>query len=115
MTQRPETKKQRLTLDAICAICAETGRAATMTEVAARTGRAISTIQKQVHELIDQGLLLNSRGLQPTDRRYETGWREGVTYLGKEVQRVLAEHHTSPQVVRAVDEAIASAGEVTAK
>lgn len=115
MTQRPETKKQRATLDAICAICAETGRAATMTEVAKRTGRAVSTIHKQVHDLIDQGLLLDARGLQPTDRRYETGWKEGVTFLGREVQRVLAEHHASIQVVRAVDEVVTSAGEVTPK
>lgn len=112
---KPETKKQKITLDAICAICSETGRAATMSEVAKRTGRAVSTIHKQVHDLIALGLLVDARGLQPTDRRFETGWKEGVAYLGREVQRVLAENHAHQQMVRAVDEVVTSAGEVMPK
>ena len=108
---RPQTKFQKETLDAICAIVAETGRAATLQEVAQRTGKSVTTVHAQARALRAQGLILPDRGLQPTDGRYRTGWRDGVDYLGKEVRRIVAEHHGGPAMERAVEDAVAGAAE----
>ncbi len=111
---RPETRQQKAVLDAIAGIVAETGRAATLTEVAERLDKAPSTIHRHVQGLIRAGLLLEGRGLQPTDTRFGTGWVEGVAYLGREVERIMAEHHApeamEEDVRAAVEDAKKAAG-----
>lgn len=110
---RPETRAQKQVLDAVVAICAETGRAATMREVSERTGKGTSTVHAQVHRLIKQGLLRDGRGLQPVDSRYEAGWSDGVTYLGREVSRVLAENHCGKTLIGAVELTVSAAKAIT--
>lgn len=111
MTQ-PLTKFQKTVLDAVYAICAETGRAATIQEVAARVGKGISTVWKHAEHLKEQGMLLKGRGLQPGDGRFGEGWKKGVAYAASEAERVLVENHAEPQLVKAVHEAMVDAQSV---
>ena len=82
--QQPLTRFQKNVLDAVCAICAETVRAATIKEVADRTGKGITTIWKHTETLKAQGLLLQGRGLQPGGGRFGEGWKKGVAYAASE-------------------------------
>lgn len=107
--QQPLTRFQKNVLDAVCAICAETGRAATIKEVADRTGKGITTIWKHTETLKAQGLLLQGRGLQPGGGRFGEGWKKGVAYAASEAERVLVENHAEPQLVKAVHEAMVDA------
>jgi len=110
---RPETRAQKQVLDAVNMICAETGRAATIKEVAERTGKGNSTVHAQVQHLIKQGLLRDGRGLQPVDARYEEGWKDGVTYLGREIGRVLAENHAGKTLIGAIELTVTGAKAIT--
>lgn len=112
---RPETRQQKAVLDAIAGIVAETGRAATLTEVADRLNKAPSTIHRHVQGLIRAGLLLEGRGLQPADKRFGTGWVEGVAYLGREVERIMAEHHAPDAMVEEVQAAVQDAKKAAEK
>jgi predicted ArsR family transcriptional regulator len=103
------TKFQKNVLDAVYAICAETGRAATIKEVAIHLNLGITTVWKHTEALRAQGLLLRGRGLQPGNGRYGEGWKKGVAYAASEAERVLVENHAEPQLVKAVHEAMVDA------
>lgn len=109
MTQQPLTRFQKSVLDTICAVCAETGRAATIREVADRMGKGVTTVWKHTEALRAQGLLLQGRGLQPGGGQFGEGWKKGVAYAASEAERVLVEHHAEPQLVSAVHEAMVDA------
>jgi DNA-binding IclR family transcriptional regulator len=109
---RPGSKFQKTVMDAVYMICAETGRAATLQEVARRTGKAISTIHRHAENLRAQGLLARGQGLQPGDGRFGEGWRKGAAYAAREAERVLVENHAEPQMVKAVREAMVDAQSV---
>lgn len=105
----PETRFQKAVLQTIARIVAREGRAATLIEVAKEMHRAPSTIHKHARSLVRLGLLQDSRGLQPVDARFTTGWREGVAHLGKEVERILVEHHAGEPLMKAVGAAVQDA------
>lgn len=106
---RPGSKFQKVVLDAVCALCAETGRATTLQEVASRLGKAVSTVHRHAKTLKAQGLLAPGQGLQPGDGRFGEGWRRGIAYAASEAERVLIEHHAEPGLVKAVKGAMTDA------
>ena len=106
---QPLTKFQKAVLDAIYAICAETGRAATIQEVATKVGKGVSTVWKHAETLKEHGLLLQGRGLQPGGGAFGEGWKKGVAYAASEAERVLVENHAEPQLLKAVHEAMVDA------
>jgi len=109
---RPGSRFQKTVMDAVYALCAETGRAATLQEVATRTGRAISTIHRHAENLRTQGLLAPGQGLQPGDGRFGEGWRKGAAYAASEAERVLVENNAEPSLVKAVKGAMEDAQSV---